>query len=143
MCLSGGKNCLFFGKVGVLCFLATPVLRFSLSMKLKRLEESECTAPKMKFSIKDFFSKCDRIRNFLRIWSHFLKKSLMENYIFCAVLTKIIRYVVNHSSKYKGIQSMVNPQLTVYEAKNGGITNFRKKEEEIIAWTWENGNWKM
>ena len=43
------------------------------------------TAQKMKFSIKDLFSKCDQIRNFLRIWSHLLKKSLMENFIFCAV----------------------------------------------------------
>ena len=34
------------------------------------------TAQKMKFSIKDFFSKCGEIRNFL-------KKSLMENFIFC------------------------------------------------------------
>ena len=32
----------------------------------------------MKFSIKDFFSKCDQIRSFLWIWSHLLKKSLME-----------------------------------------------------------------
>ena len=39
----------------------------------------------MKFSIKDFFNKCDQIRSFLRIWSHLLKKSLMENFIFCAV----------------------------------------------------------
>ena len=35
-----------------------------------------------KFSIKDFFSKYDQIRSFLRIWSHLLKKSLMENFIF-------------------------------------------------------------
>ena len=40
----------------------------------------------MKFSIKDFLSKCDQIRSFLRIWSHLLKKPLMENFIFCAVL---------------------------------------------------------
>ena len=33
------------------------------------------TAQKMKFSIKDFFSK----------WSHLLKKSLTENFIFCVV----------------------------------------------------------
>ena len=33
------------------------------------------TAQKMKFSIKDFFSKCDQIRRKLRIWSHLLKKS--------------------------------------------------------------------
>ena len=43
------------------------------------------TAQKMKFSIKDFFSKCDQIRSFLRIWLHLLKKSLIENLIFCAV----------------------------------------------------------
>ena len=42
------------------------------------------TAQKMKFSIMDFFSKCDQIRSFLRIWSHLVKKSLMENFIFCA-----------------------------------------------------------
>ena len=36
----------------------------------------------MKFSIKDFASKCDQIRSFLWIWSHLLKKSLMENFIF-------------------------------------------------------------
>ena len=35
-----------------------------------------------KFSIKDFFSKCDHIRSFLRIWPHLLKKSIMENFIF-------------------------------------------------------------
>ena len=39
----------------------------------------------MKFSIKDFSSKRDQIRNFLRIWSHLLEKFLMENFIFCAV----------------------------------------------------------
>ena len=44
------------------------------------------TAPKMKFSIKNFFSKCDQICNFLWIWSPLLKKFLMENLIFCAVL---------------------------------------------------------
>ena len=39
----------------------------------------------MKLLIKDFFSKCDQIRRSLAIWSHLLKKSLMENFIFCAV----------------------------------------------------------
>ena len=36
----------------------------------------------MKFSIKDFTSKCGQIRSFLRIWSHLLKKSLIEKFIF-------------------------------------------------------------
>ena len=39
----------------------------------------------MKFSIKDFSSKCVQIRSFLRIWAHLLEKSLIENFIFCAV----------------------------------------------------------
>ena len=47
--------------------------------------ELEDTAQKMKFSIKGFFSKCDQIRRKLQIWSHLLKKSLMVNFIFCAV----------------------------------------------------------
>ena len=42
----------------------------------------------MKFSIKDFFCKCDQTRR-LRIWLHLLKKSLMENFIFCAVISAI------------------------------------------------------
>ena len=40
----------------------------------------------MKFFIKNFFRKCDQIRRKLRIWSHLLKKLLMENFIFCAVI---------------------------------------------------------
>ena len=49
-----------------------------------------CTAQKMKFSIKDFFfSKCEQIRRKLRIRSHLImKKSLMENFIFCAVMRR-------------------------------------------------------
>ena len=43
------------------------------------------TAQKMKFSIKDFSCKCDQIRSALRIWSYLLEKSLMENFVFCAV----------------------------------------------------------
>ena len=37
------------------------------------------TAQKMKFSIKNYFRKYDQIPSFL-------KKSLMEDFIFCAVL---------------------------------------------------------
>ena len=44
-----------------------------------------CTAQNT-FSIKDFFSKRDQIRWKLRIWSHLLRKNLMENIIFWAVM---------------------------------------------------------
>ena len=43
------------------------------------------TAQKMKFFIKVFFGKYDQIRRKLRTWSHSLKKSLMENFMLCAV----------------------------------------------------------
>ena len=58
----------------------------------------------MKFSVKDFSIKCDQIRSFLRIWSHLMKKSLTENFIFCAVSllllvaeTKTLEIILNNS----------------------------------------------
>ena len=53
---------------------------------MQRYSKCTFTAQKMKFSIKDFLSKCNQICGFLRIKSHLLKKSLMENFIFCVVL---------------------------------------------------------
>ena len=50
-----------------------------------KFTKNETTAQKMKISIKDFFSKCDQMRRKLRIWSHVLKKSLIENLLFCVV----------------------------------------------------------
>ena len=54
---------------------------------LNNLQEFQvtCTAQNT-FSIKDFFSKRDQIRWKLRIWSHLLRKNLMENIIFWAVM---------------------------------------------------------
>ena len=50
-------------------------------------------AQKMKFSIDDFFSKCDQICSFLQIWSHLLRKSLMEDAIFCEVRVPILNKI--------------------------------------------------
>ena len=58
-------------------------------MNLKPGARSD-TAQKMKFSIKDLFSKCDQIGRKLGIWSHLLKKSLIEEFIFCAVLSELL-----------------------------------------------------
>ena len=49
----------------------------------------------MRFSIKDFFSKYDKMRRKLRIWSHLLKKSLMENFIFCAFSIRFSPFLAN------------------------------------------------
>ena len=74
-------------------FLETKIFRNVIEMQFKNYESSskeqnayDCsTAQKIKLSVKNFFRKCDQIRSFLRIWSHLLKKSLMKNFIFCAV----------------------------------------------------------
>ena len=43
------------------------------------------TAQKKKFSVKDFFGKCDQIYRKLKNQSHLLKKPLVENLLFCSV----------------------------------------------------------
>ena len=58
---------------------------------------SHVTAQKMNLFMKDFFSKCEQIRNKLRVCSHLLKKSLMENYIFYSVRNAVI---TNFLSQY-------------------------------------------
>ena len=62
----------------------------------------------MKFSLKYFFSKCDQISSFLRIWSHLLKKSLMENFIFCPKIS-----YSGLKLKYKSWNGMGMKQNTV------------------------------
>ena len=48
----------------------------------------------MKFSITDFFCKCYQILSVLPILSLLLKKSLIENFIFCAVFDFFVNYHV-------------------------------------------------
>ena len=61
------------------------IQNWALQQKISFKPDASNTAQKMKFSIKDFFSTCDQIRRKRRIWSHLLKKSLMKDFIFCAV----------------------------------------------------------
>ena len=67
----------------IICLSSSTGYYFTFSHSRARLTY---TAQKMKFCIKDFFSKFDQIRRKLRILSHVLNKSLMENFIFCALL---------------------------------------------------------
>ena len=62
----------------------------------------------MKLSSKDFFSKRNQIRGFLRIWSHLLKKSLTENFIFCAVI------ITKESSKIMYLKRLKYPKLFLF-----------------------------
>ena len=76
------------------------------------------TEQKMKFSIKDLFSKCDQSSSFLQIWPHLMKISLMENFIFCAVkLMKFSKQFVSGSNKTK-IQVNLGTSGTNKETKN-------------------------
>ena len=69
----------------ILILPSASTLVVSLSLTIYTLLKIANNAQKMMFSIKDFFCKCDQTRSLLRIWSHLLKKSLMENFFFCAV----------------------------------------------------------
>ena len=81
-----------------------------------KLFTRECQLPlhkKMKFSIRDFFIKCDQICRKL-LWSHLLKKSLMENFIFCAVyvdlraLCKLVCTMIDSTRFFRALSSF-NP----------------------------------
>ena len=78
----------------------------------------------MKFSIKGFSSKCDQIRSFLWVWSHLLEKSLMENFIFCAVLGG---FEIYWSVRWKCVLSVIYLKMAMnltLKHKNGVKTVF-------------------
>ena len=73
----------------------------------------------MKFSIKDFFSKYDQIPSFLWIWSHLLKKSLMENFIFFQWMIRDIFHatiiqVYILSLTLPGLEGLVGPRSQIF-----------------------------
>ena len=73
------------------------------------------TAQKMKFFIKDFFSKCDQISSFLRIWSHLMKRSLIKNFIFCAMKVLMsITYLL-----YKFPTNFLHFSIFILSGENG------------------------
>ena len=87
----------------------------------QRCSQDPCktfTAQKMKFSMKDFLSKCDQIRRKLRIWSHLLKKSLIENFIFCAVIMKSFLLIL------KGFQQLTFVSKNIIATRRKKIDPF-------------------
>ena len=77
------------------------------------------TAQKVKFSIKDFYSKCDQIRRKLWIWSHLLKKSLLKNFIFCTVR--------NLCKMYLGDDDLISSPLVSFRRIKIVFSNIKKK----------------
>ena len=74
----------------------------------------------MEFSIKGFFSKWDQIRRFLRIWPHLLKKSLIENFIFCAVQVATLQNFDFHYFN-KGFTILQNEVKVHFEKKDNKL----------------------
>ena len=82
----------------------------TVSCYLKNMKKIfDCTTLKMKFSVKDFLSKCDQIRWKLRIWSHLLNKSLMESFNFCAVLQSFQQVLDNYNLSLEELQRTNSP----------------------------------
>ena len=81
----------------------------------------------MKFSIKDLFSKCDQIRSKLRIWSHLLKESLMENFIFCAV--SFINSYINYSNIAWVSTNKTKLKKTIWETKTSWRVSYLIKTD--------------
>ena len=67
---------------------------------------------KRKFFIKDFSSKCKQISMKRRIWSHLLKKSLMENFILCVVILLI--YLFGHVTFLMDLGIWARPHMQLY-----------------------------
>ena len=83
--------------VGHLHVLALWFHSHSLKQYLNKMEYvsfvTDQTFPlNKKFSIKDFSSKYDQFHKKLWIWSHLLIKTLMGNFIFCAMFAKWTTY---------------------------------------------------
>ena len=64
------------------------------------------------------------MRSFLRIWSHLLKKSLMENFIFCAVTEPFVEIVCRFYSLYIFTQrSIINVKQVLKYASETFLNN--------------------
>ena len=74
--------------------------QYAYILETKIQASSNFIARKMKFSIKDFFSKCDQVRSSLRIWSHLLKKSLMEKFYFLCSVFVLRLFLCGNKSLY-------------------------------------------
>ena len=83
-------------KVPVNSFLSS----FTWSMITARKNFLPNTAQKAIISTRDFFSRCNQILGKLRIWSHLLKKFLMENFVFCAVVILFMALCNISKTKY-------------------------------------------
>ena len=82
------------------------------------------TTQKTKFSIKNFCSKSDHMHCSLRIWSHLLEKSLIGNFLFCAVI--IVASIQTMSKVYEWTGCLFS-QASKYHFFYLPYINFRRQ----------------
>ena len=96
------------------------------------------TAQKMKFSITNFFSKCEQICSVLRIWSHLLKKSLMKNFIFCA--TSHVQFYEYELYEQNEVLRKIHKYFTKYRYLFGNCQicqpHLRHQTMQIVSKEW-------
>ena len=109
--------------------LLTPHFREKYDIK------ERTTAQKMKIFSKDFFSKWDQIRRKLRIWSHLLKKSLMENFIFCSVNITQLNAKINQKLMNSSTNSFLKKEAVLMCAISNcwtdNYSNYRRTRVEV------------
>ena len=76
-------------------------------------QSSADNAQKMKISIKDFFSKCDQIRRKLQMWSHLLKKFLVEIFFFCVQSETLFEWKIDEFDQSNSLFWQNNKYLSI------------------------------
>ena len=67
--------------------------------------ENKTTEQKIKFSITNFFSKCDQLFSFLQIWSLLLKKPLLKKTSFFVHWT--MHFVFRCTSAFRSLEILI------------------------------------
>ena len=84
--------------------------------------------------IKNFFSICDQIGSFLRIWPHLLKKSLMKNFIFCFMLLVSCGFYHNDIQIFKNGPCKICGRHLLTLSRPRPLS-YRNQSIDLIWWT--------
>ena len=87
-----------------------------------------------KFSSKGFFSKCEVILSFLRIWSHLLKKFSMKNFIFCAVYIHEVPTKHPREKNFGPTKIPTRKNLDPWNTHKKKIFTDPQRHEGSVAW---------
>ena len=93
--------------------LYTKLRKQSLRKRITLRKCSYATAQKMKFSIKNFFNKCDHFRSFQRIWTHHWRNPSWKTSFFVQCVLKEFddRRILYFCQQQ---EAMIQPKLTIF-----------------------------